>query len=98
MEVWQVIALVILAYLIGSLRRTRVRIIGVDKQRLYDQQNEQGYYSARVQLPSTGATIEDINLALHRIEGVAGAVNDTLHDLKQEAKKLNGETTDSARE
>lgn len=101
MEVWLVIALIVLAYLAGlaNAATTRnIKYVPVERDELNEKYTQAGYYQARTKLPATGMTIEDLNLAIHRTEGILGAVNDNMHELKQEAKKLNGSTTDSARE
>lgn len=99
MDWGNIILIFVVGIIVGRITKVKVRLIGVDKQELYDRMEQRGYDSARIGLPAAGVTIEDLNLATHRLEGVVGAVNDTLHDFKQEAKKLNGsDTATSARD
>lgn len=57
-----------------------------------DAAQKQGYMRARLSVdPSKMLTMDEMLLALHRIEGTIGAVNDNFSDLQLLAKKYGAE-------
>lgn len=57
-----------------------------------DQAQRQGYLRARINVdPTKMLTMDEMLLALHRQEGLLGAINDNYHDLHIMAKKYGAE-------
>lgn len=84
MEYAAIIGLLILAFAMGRSSKPTVRVVTREGE-LENAYNE-GY--GRGRLGPFGPSLDDLNLALHRQEGLVGAINDNYHDLKQAAKKM----------
>lgn len=84
MEYAAIIGLLILAFAMGRSSKPSVKIVTRDEH--YETAYNEGY--GRGRLAPFGPSLDDLNLALHRQEGLVGAINDNYHDLKQAAKKM----------
>lgn len=70
------------AHEIGKQRQTR--------QLTEEQTRQQGYGRTRMALPQM-MTLEETQLALWRLEGILGAVNDNFYDVKQTVGRYGAE-------
>lgn len=82
-----VIVLLILAFAFG--RASKPTVVHWTREGQHENMYEQGYMRGRQK--AFGPSLEDLNLALHRQEGLLGAIRDNYDDIKLAAKKLNGE-------
>jgi hypothetical protein len=87
MELLPLLALLITAFAIGRLSKRT--IVHWTREGQHENMYNQGYTRGR--LGPFGPSLEDLNLALHRQEGLLGAVRDNQYDLVQAAKRLNGD-------
>lgn len=87
MEILALLILLALAFAVGRASKPMVRVYTREGQQ--ESAYDEGYLRGRqkVYAPS----LEDLNLALHRQEGLLGAVRDNYYDLQQAAKKMNGD-------
>lgn len=82
-------ALVILAFAFG--RASKPTIKHYTREGQCEHAIMDGYAHGRLKINVHRPNLEDLNLALHRQEGLLGAVRDNYDDLHLMAKKLNGE-------
>lgn len=79
--------LLITAFMFG--RASKPTVVHWTREGQHENMYEQGYMRGRQKV--FGPSLEDLNLALHRQEGLLGAVRDNFYDLQQAAKKMNGD-------
>lgn len=87
MELLPVILLLIVAFAIGRL--SKPTIVHWTREGQHENHFNQGYVRGRFK--PFGPGLEDLNLAMHRQEGLLKAVRDNQDDLVTAAKKLNGD-------
>lgn len=87
MEVLLLIALIISAFAFG--RASKPTVVHWTREGQHENAYQDGYRRGRQVV--FAPTLEDLNLALYRQEGLLGAIRDNQHDIAQAAKKLNGE-------
>lgn len=87
MELAVITILIVLAFAFG--RASKPTIVHWTREGQHENAYNEGY--ARGRLGPFGPSLEDLNLAMHRQEGLLGAINDNYHDLQLAAKKMNGD-------
>lgn len=93
MTVFLIIVIAILAFIMGRAAEGAKRDQGKPTAFNLDAAQKQGYLRARMTIdPSRTLTLDETLLALHRLEGLVGAVNDNFYDLHKTVKKYGAET------
>jgi hypothetical protein len=87
MEIFLLLALIALAFAFG--RASKPTVVHWTREGQHENAYNEGYVRGR--LGPFGPSLDDLNLALHRQEGLLGAVNDNFNDLQLAAKKMNGD-------
>lgn len=92
MTIALVIIVGILAFIMGRAAEGAKRDSGKPTSFTLDHAQQQGYLRARMKIdPDKTMTMDEMLLALHRQEGLLGAINDNYHDLHRMAKKYGTE-------
>lgn len=95
MTVILVITVALVAYVIGRAVEGAKRDQGKHTAFNLDNAQKQGYLRARINIdPTKTLTLDETLLALHRLEGLVGAINDNFYDLHKTVKKYGAETTE----
>jgi hypothetical protein len=92
MTVFLIVMTALVAFIIGRAVEGAKRDSGRTTAFTLDQAQQQGYLRARMKVdPDKMLTMDEMLLALHRQEGLLGAINDNYHDLHLMAKKYGAE-------
>lgn len=93
MTVFLIIVISLLAFIIGRAVEGAKRDSGRQTAFTLDHAKQQGYLRGRMSIdPDKMLTLDETLLALHRLEGLVGAVNDNFYDLHKTVKKYGAET------
>lgn len=96
MTVFFIVLTAIVAYIIGRAAEGAKRDQGKPTAFTLDAAQKQGYLRARMTIdPSKTLTLDETLLALHRLDGLVGAVNDNFYDLHKTVKKYGAETDET---
>lgn len=88
MTIFLIVLTAVIAFVMGRAAEGAKRDSGKPTAFTLDHAQKQGYLRARMSIdPDKMLTMDEMLLALHRQEGLLGAINDNYHDLHNMAKK-----------